>query len=266
MTFPLWLLGPGLVHDEVVVGRTAVAVLSRHPGQTDTLTRLGITTTADSKLRVTAALLTAPGSEVPEAVETPLALLSRHARLALTLTSEEVTLGELTGLATLAGQAAVRSVLVEAPVVGLALVAPGSLHPGQTTALSSLVVAVSRPVHVAVTRPAVLQTDGVTVEPRLAPLAVVARSVVETELTHPRHSVTGCGVQEVDVTIALTRLAEAPGNLRLAKVSRAAVLTSVSTVVFLTNTLLAHGGRSGRDIAGDGETEQNYQLMRGQRN
>ena len=211
MKFPVWFFGSGLVHDEVVVGRTAVTVLSRHPGQTDTLASLGVTTSANSKLCVTAAFLTTVRSEVPEPVETSLALLSRHSGLALTLTGEEVALGELTGLATLAGQAAVRSVLVKSPVVSLALVAPRSLHPGQTPTLPSLVVALSGPVHVAVTRLAVLQSDGVTVEPGLTPLAVVTRSVVETELTHPRDSVTSCRVQEVNVTITLTRLADAPG-------------------------------------------------------
>ena len=40
------------------------------------------------------------------------------------------------------------------------------------------------------------------------------------------------------------------------------MLTSVSTVVWLTDTLLAHCGRSGRDITGDGKTEQNDQLIR----
>ena len=152
MTFPHWYRGPGLVHDEVVVGRTAVTVLARHPGQADTLASLRITTPANSKLCVTAAPLTALRSEVPEPVETPLALLSRHSGLALTLTGEEVALGELTGLATLAGQAAVRSVLVKSPVIRLALVTPRTLHPGQTETLASLVITLSGPVRVTVTR------------------------------------------------------------------------------------------------------------------
>ena len=256
--FPGWNGGPGLVHDEVVVGGTAVAVLARHPGQTDTLASLGITTPANSKLCVTAAPLTALRSEVPEAIETPLALLSRHSGLAGALAGDEVALGELTGLAALTGQTAVRSVLVKAPVVSLALVTPGSLHPGQTPTLPSSVVAILRAVQVTVTRPAVLQSDGVTVEPRLAPLAVVARSVPETELTQARHSVTGIRVLRIDVIVALTWLAETAGCLRLAKVSWATVLTLLSHVVRLTLTHLAHRGRSGGDVTGDGKTRENY--------
>ena len=245
MKFPLWFFGSGLVHDEVVVGRTAVTVLARHPGQADTLTSLGVTSSAYCKLRVTAALLTAVRSEVPEPVETPLALLSRHSGLAVALAGEEVALGELTGLATLAGQAAVRSVLVKSPVIRLALVTPRTLHPGETPALPSLVVTLCRPVTLTVTGPAVLQSDGVTVEPRLAPLAVVARSVMETELTQPRHSVTASRVLRIDVPVTLTGMAGAPGSLRLAEVSRATVLTSLSHVVWLALTDLAHSRRSG---------------------
>ena len=256
--FPLRNGCPGLVHDEVVVRRAAVAVLARHPGQTDTLAGQWVTTSAYSELCVAAAPLTALRPEVPEPVETPLALLPRHSGLAGALAGDEVALGELTGLAALAGQTAVRSVLVKAPVVSLALVTPGPLHPGQTPTLPSLVVTVLSPVQVAVTRPAVLQSDGVTVEPGLAPLAVVARSVMETELTQPRHSVTASRVLRIDVPVTLTGLAGAPGSLRLAEVSRATVLTSLSHVVWLALTDLAHSRRSGWDVTGESKTEQKY--------
>ena len=256
--FPLRNGCPGLVHDEVVVRRAAVAVLARHPGQTDTLPGLWVTTSANGKLRVAATPLTALRPEVPEPVETSLALLSRHAGLAGALAGDEVALGKLTGLAAAAGQTAVRPVLVKAPVVSLALVTAGPLHPGQTATLPSLVITLTRPVQVAVTRPAVLQSDGVTVEPRLAPLAVVARSVPETELTQARHSVTGIRVLRIDVIVALTGLAETAGCLRLAKVSWATVLTLLSHVVRLTLTNLSHRGRSGWDVAGDGKTRENY--------
>lgn len=256
-TFPLRNDGPGLVHDEIVVGRTAVTVLPSYTGQTDTLASVGITATANSKLCVAATLLAAIRAEVPEAIQTPLAFLSRHSGLAGTLASQEVALRELTGLATLTGQTPVRSVLVKSPVVSLALITPRTPNPGQTETLPSLVITLLGPIRIAVTRPAVLQSDGVTEEPRLAPLAVLARSVMETELTHPRHSVTSSRVREVDITITLTGLTEAPGNLWLSEVSWTTVLTSVSTVVWLTDTLLSHCGRSGRDITGDGKTEQN---------
>ena len=258
MMFPLWYGGPGLVHDEVVVGRTAVTVLASHPGQTNTLASAGITATANSKLCVAATLLAAIWSEVPEAIETSLALLSRHAGLAGALAGDEVALGELTGLAAAAGQTAVRSVLVKAPVVRLALVTPGPLHPGQTPTLPSLVVTVLSPVQVAVARPAVLQSDGVTVEPGLAPLAVVARSVTETELTQPRHSVTAIRVLRIDVIVTLTGLAGTPRCLRLTEVSRPTVLTLLSHVVRLTLTHLPHRGRSGGDVTGESKTEGNY--------
>ena len=81
--------------------------------------------------------------------------------------SGQVTLGELTGLATLARQTAVRSVLVEAPMIRLTLVTPHTLHTGQTPALSSPVVTLRSPVQVTVAGPAVLLVDGVTKEPRL---------------------------------------------------------------------------------------------------
>ena len=165
--FPLRNGCPGLVHDEVVVRRAAVAVLARHPGQTDTLAGQWVTTSAYGELCVAAAPLTALRPEVPEPVETPLALLPRHSGLAGALAGDEVALGELTGLATLARQTAVRSVLVEAPMIRLTLVTPHTLHTGQTPALSSPVVTLRSPVQVTVAGPAVLLVDGVTKEPRL---------------------------------------------------------------------------------------------------
>ena len=150
-----------------MVGGAAVTVLASDPGETDALPSLRVTPATDGKLCVTAALLTSLRPEVPESVETSLALLARNSGLAGALTGQQVTLGELAGLATFAGQAAVRSVLVEAPVVGLALVAPLPLHPGQTLALASHVVTFRCPVQVTVAGPAVLLVDGVTKEPRL---------------------------------------------------------------------------------------------------
>ena len=131
-----------------------------------------------------------------------------------------------------------------------------TLNRGET--LTSLVIALLGPVRITVTRPAVLQSDGVTVEPGLAPLAVVARSVMKTELTQPRHSVTASRVLRIDVPVTLTCLAGAPGSLRLAEVSRATVLTSLSHVVWLALTDLAHSRRSGWDVTGESKTEQKY--------
>ena len=165
--FPHWLDGAGLVHDEVMIGRTSIAVLSGYTGEADTLTSLGVTSSAYCKLRVTAAPLTPVRPEVPESVQTSLALLARHSGLTGTLASGEVALGELTGLATLARQTAVRSVLVEAPMIRLTLVTPHTFYPGQTPALSSPVVTLRSPVQVTVAGPAVLLVDGVTKEPRL---------------------------------------------------------------------------------------------------
>ena len=165
--FPHWLDGAGLVHDEVVVGRTAVTVLSRHPGKTDALPGQWITSSSDGELRVTATLLTAVRSEVPEPVETSLALLAGDARLAGTLAGGLVTLRELTGLATVAGQTAVRPVLVEAPVVDLTLVTADSLHSRETETLARPVVTLPGPVQVTVTRLAVVADQGVPEEPGL---------------------------------------------------------------------------------------------------
>ena len=125
--FPLRNGCPGLVHDEVVVGRTAIAILARDSGEADTLPSQGVTPSAYSKLCVTPASLTPVRPEVPEAVQTSLTLLAGDSRLAGTLACLEVTLGVLAGLGTLTGQKAVRSVLIKAPVVGLALVTPLTL-------------------------------------------------------------------------------------------------------------------------------------------
>ena len=150
-----------------MVGRTAVTVLSCHPGQTDALPGQRITSSSDGELRVTATLLAAVRSEVPVPVETSLALLTGDTRLAGTLPGGLVALRELAGLATVAGQTAVRPVLVEAPVVDLTLVTADALHSRETETLARPVVTLPGPVQVTVTRLAVVADQGVPEEPGL---------------------------------------------------------------------------------------------------
>ena len=92
--FPLWNGGPGLVHDEVVVGRTAVTGLARKPWQTLALASAGVALSfvrVDSRGVTVAGFALHPGVS-PEVGLALVALAASEARPAVTLASVEVAL------------------------------------------------------------------------------------------------------------------------------------------------------------------------------
>lgn len=144
--------------------------MSDNPGQTLALPVQLVAAPADRKVSVAAAALAAPGTKVPEPVETSAALATGDPRLALTLTGLGITLGLFAGLAALAVRAPAEG---EAKVIGFADVALLPLYPGETDALAVGVVALLRPVAVAVAGLAVLGGDRVSEVPGLTALTLL---------------------------------------------------------------------------------------------
>ncbi len=197
--FPLGNSGPSLIHDEDPVGRTAVAVLSNHAGQTLTLTRVLVAPAAHGIVCVAAAALAARRTQVPEAVEAALTLGPGDAGPAPALTRRQVALAVLGGLAALARRAAAGT---ETKVVRLAAVAARPLNSGEAAALTCSVVALGGAVPIAVALAAIFGGDSVAEVPGLATVASVAVGVRQAELATAGYPVAGGGISGVNVAVA----------------------------------------------------------------
>lgn len=86
-----------------------------------------------------------------------------------------------------------------------------------------------------------LLTEGITVIPRLAPLTVEAKGVEEALLALPCPRVTVARTGDVNIVVAVTGLALAARNLRVAIVVISTHVTARSwNVVLISNNLSSH--------------------------
>lgn len=206
-----------------------VTVDPLHIGQTSTLSGLLVAAATDSIVSVTSARLTSIDTKVPEAVDAVFTFLSPDSILANTLACCLVTLSMLTGVRALAWVAS--SPACKAPVVGLASVAVDSLNAWLAHALSSEMVAPLCSLRVAFTFYTVFSVDCIAVEPVLTAFTLFTNGVALAEQAHTRCAVASHWVVDINVAIAVARLAITANNLRLSKVAWATLFTPISSVV-----------------------------------
>lgn len=116
-------------------------------------------------------------------------------------------------------------------MIGLAPIAIASLNAWLANALSCEMITPLCSLWVTFALNTVFGVDCITVEPILASLTLVSDGVALAEQAQTRCAVASHRVVDVNISVAVARLTISSNNIRLAKVSWAALLTPLPSVV-----------------------------------